>query len=111
EGAELRIALPPSLAEGSYIASYRVVSADAHPVGGSIVFSVGTVSARLTAPIVEMGDSGWRAAMIMVRAVLYAGILSGAGGVLFLLLVGPTGLARRATTRIAALLAGAGSLA
>src|SRR5690606_25078440 len=39
------------------------------------------------------------------------GTLGGAGGVLFLLLVGPTGLARRATTRIAALLTAAGSLA
>src|SRR5690606_21042846 len=39
------------------------------------------------------------------------GTLGGAGGVLFLHRVGPTGLARQGAARIAALLAGAGSLA
>jgi copper transport protein len=111
EGAELRIVLPPSLAEGSYIASYRVISADSHPVGGSIVFSVGTVSERVTAPMEPASDWGWTAAMVIVRAVVYGGILGGAGGVLFLLLVRPSGLAGRATTHIAAILAGAGGLA
>jgi copper transport protein len=111
EGAELRIVLPPSLAEGSYVASYRVISADSHPVGGSIVFSVGTVSERVTAPRAAAGDRGWTAAMVVVRAILYAGILAGAGGVLFLLLVRPTDLAGRVTASIAATLAGAGSFA
>jgi methionine-rich copper-binding protein CopC len=32
EGHELRIALQPSLAEGSYVASYRAISTDSHPV-------------------------------------------------------------------------------
>ena len=111
EGAELRIALPPSLAEGSYVASYRVLSANSHPVGGSIVFSVGTVSERVTAPLEAADHRGWTATMVIVRAVLYAGILGSAGGVLFLLVVRPTDLAGRATTRIAVNLAGVGILA
>jgi copper transport protein len=44
DGPALRIALPTDLPVGSYIASYRVVSIDSHPIAGSIVFSVGQVS-------------------------------------------------------------------
>jgi copper transport protein len=111
QGDELRIALPSQLAQGTYIASYRVISSDSHPVGGSIVFSVGRVSERVTAPIRAADDRGWMAAMVVVRAVLFAGVLGGAGGVLFLLLVRPADLAYRATARTAAGLAGAGALA
>ena len=35
------VELAPGLPEGSYTATYRVVSADAHPVSGGFVFSVG----------------------------------------------------------------------
>jgi copper transport protein len=101
--------LPPSLAEGSYVTSYRTISADSHPVGGSIVFSVGAVSESMRAPMAAAGDSGWTAAMVIVRAILYAGILGGAGGVLFLLLVRPTDLASGATSRIAAISPGRGA--
>jgi copper transport protein len=111
QGDELRIALPSQLAQGTYIASYRVISADSHPVGGSIVFSVGRVSERVTAPLEAADDRGWIAAMVVVRTLLFAGVLGGAGGVLFLLLVRPADFAYRATCRIAGILAGAGGLA
>jgi copper transport protein len=112
EGPVLRIALPPGLAPGSYIASYRVVSLDSHPVGGSIVFSVERVSSRVTAPTGAADDTGWRLAIIAVRAFLYAGVLGGAGGVLFLLLVGPAEpVPARAARRIAATFAAGGCLA
>jgi copper transport protein len=111
QGDELRIALPSRMAQGSYIASYRVISADSHPVGGSIVFSVGRVSDRMAAPMGAANDRGWTAAMVIIRAILYAGILGGAGGVLFLLVVGPIGEAARVTGRIAAVMAATGSLA
>jgi hypothetical protein len=65
------------------------------------VFSVGRVSERFTAPIRGHHDRGWTAAMVMVRTILFTGVLGGAGGVLFLLLVRPTDLAYRATARIA----------
>ena len=45
-GAEINASLPGSLADGTVIVSYRVVSEDGHPVGGSIVFHVGKPSAR-----------------------------------------------------------------
>lgn len=34
--------LPAPLADGRYVVSCRVVSADTHPVAGSFVFAVGT---------------------------------------------------------------------
>ena len=50
---DLRIALPAALPAGSYVASYRVVSMDSHPIAGSVVFSVGKVSER--APLRVIG--------------------------------------------------------
>jgi copper transport protein len=111
QGDDLRIALPSRMAQGSYLASYRVISADSHPVGGSIVFSIGTVSDRIAAPMEATNDRGWTAAMVIIRTILYAGIMGGAGGVLFLLVVGPIGEAARVTGRIAAMMAATGSLA
>ncbi len=110
-GRDLRITLPPALADGSYVVSYRVVSADSHPVGGSIVFSIGSVSGHLSAPAPGAGDGGWKAAMIAIRALLYAGVLGGAGAVLYLLLVRPPGPLRAANARVASGLAAAGTFA
>lgn len=42
--AKVQVALP-ALADGTYLVSYRVVSADSHPVQGSFLFSVGKESA------------------------------------------------------------------
>ena len=36
--------MPPRLHQGSHVLSWRVVSADGHPVGGSLLFSVGAAS-------------------------------------------------------------------
>lgn len=102
---ELRIALPPALAEGTYVASFRVMSIDGHPVGGSIVFSVGTASSGYQAASSTASDQGWRLAMAACRALLDLGLLGGAGGLLFLLLVGPTGPAAETSARIARRLA------
>jgi copper transport protein len=102
---ELQVALPPSLATGTYVVSYRVVSLDGHPIGGSLTFSIGERSQRAPVPDVSTDDRGWRVAMSAVRVVLYLGILGGAGGVLFLVLVGPTGAAAVAAARIAITLA------
>jgi copper transport protein len=41
DGAAIQVALRPGLGDGSYLASYRVTSADGHPVAGSIRYVVG----------------------------------------------------------------------
>jgi copper transport protein len=112
EHHELRITLPPSLADGSYVVSYRGVSIDSHPVSGAIIFSVGQASSRFLASPTVTDDRGWTMAMMAVRLVLYASILGGTGGLLFLLLIRPAEpVPARGTRRIVAAFAAIGSLA
>ncbi len=54
-------ALPDDLPEGTYTATYRVVSADAHPVSGGMVFTVGEgsgVSGKTISELIALSDSG-----------------------------------------------------
>jgi copper transport protein len=101
----VEIALPRSLAEGSYLASYRVVSADGHPIGGSLVFSIGTPTGDPRFADSGMRERLWRLMWIAVRATLNAGLLGSAGGVLFLLFVAGPGPAAERTATIARRLA------
>src|SRR5690606_27792126 len=39
--SQLQVDVAPDLADGTYLVSYRVVSADGHPVSGAVVFAVG----------------------------------------------------------------------
>lgn len=77
----LQVALPPNLADGSYIVSYRITSADSHPVGGAFLFAVGQASVAAARP--ETSDVGWQVAGIAVRIAFYISLLLAAGGALF----------------------------
>lgn len=81
---DVHAALPNDLRPGSYIVSYRVVSADSHPVSGSFLFSIGAPSrAAPVAPDTSMQENDWALLVILNRIVLLAGLLFSAGGVLF----------------------------
>ncbi|WP_106848425.1 copper resistance CopC/CopD family protein [Blastococcus sp. Marseille-P5729] len=41
DGSSITVALPADLPDGGYVATWRVVSADSHPVSGAISFAVG----------------------------------------------------------------------
>lgn len=41
DGSTITVGLPEDLADGGYVATWRVVSADSHPVSGAISFAVG----------------------------------------------------------------------
>ena len=57
--ATVRIKLPADLPPGSYVVTWRVISADSHPVGSSFTFTVGAASAAPTAATsVEQRDPG-----------------------------------------------------
>jgi copper transport protein len=86
ENELLRIPLPADLPPGSYVVSYRVVSADGHPVAGSVLFGVGAApdAAVLHA---EEDRQATQLASLLVRALRYASLLAAAGGGLFLVLV------------------------
>lgn len=100
----LVIAAPAGLAQGTHVISWRVVSADGHPVGGSLLFSIGAPSA--TAPVAEtQADAAVRVLLWASRVVLYLGLFIGCGGAAFAAWVAsPTPTARQPIT--AALLLG-----
>ena len=80
DGPAVEIDAPPEPGggHGTHVLSWRVISADSHPVGGSLLFSVGAPSA---APAMAEAVDRWlRAAIWLTRTVLYAGLFLGIGG-------------------------------
>ncbi|CAN7494308.1 copper resistance CopC/CopD family protein [Neorhizobium sp. LjRoot104] len=70
---------PGDLSDGSYILSWRVVSEDGHPIGGSVVFSIGQPNAN---PRGAAADIDWpvRAGLWIGKVALYVGVFLGVGG-------------------------------
>ncbi|MDP3410375.1 copper resistance CopC/CopD family protein [Bosea sp. (in: a-proteobacteria)] len=93
ERADLRdrtlvIAAPAGLGEGTHVLSWRVVSADGHPVGGSVLFSIGAPSP--TAPTAgTQTDAMVRVLLWASRVALYLGLFIGCGGAAFAAWVAP----------------------
>ena len=82
-------ACAPALPDGVYTATYRVVSADSHPVTGGFVFSVGAGGAAPRLGVDELidrrlGRAGDRGRVRRrARALSYLAIALGAGGLVF----------------------------
>jgi copper transport protein len=90
DGTVVEVDLAPDLPDGTYVISYRVVSADGHPVRGGSVFGVGegAVDGGALAEVTDEGDDrAWEVAGAIGRGLAYAGVLLAAGGVAFLVLV------------------------
>jgi copper transport protein len=81
-GRAVGVDLRPGLPDGTYTATYRVVSADTHIVTGGVVFSIGTRSA------------GGGASFAAARGVQFAAIGIADGLFVFLLLVWSPALER-----------------
>ncbi|WP_235679065.1 copper resistance CopC/CopD family protein [Aquibium microcysteis] len=79
-GNTLRVALPDGLSDGTHVFSWRVVSEDGHPVGGSLIFSIGAPSAMPGAQA-EAVDWPVRGLVWASKLLLTAGIAFGIGGV------------------------------
>ena len=83
----LAVALPEDLAHGTYAASYRVTSADGHPVRGAIVFSVGGAAqggdSLVAAILSDSGETPLAVAAAVLRWLCYAGALIAAGAAVF----------------------------
>ncbi|MDR3533320.1 MAG: copper resistance protein CopC [Rhodopila sp.] len=83
----VHVRLPPALVPGSYVVSYRVISADSHPVGGSFVFAFGVAApdGGLAQRLGGASDSqAWPMIAAILRAAFYGTFLIAAGGGLFL---------------------------
>ncbi|MEQ9447259.1 MAG: CopD family protein, partial [Rhodospirillaceae bacterium] len=73
------------LPDGTYIATYRVISADTHPVGGSVVFAVGEAVASMDDVSAGGGEtSGWVIPVAINRFIQYGAMLLAAGAALFI---------------------------
>ncbi|WP_433359609.1 copper resistance CopC/CopD family protein [Actinoplanes sp. CA-142083] len=86
---------------GTYLVSYRVISADSHPVGGAITFSVGAPSASPPAPADEKTHRSVAVATPVTRFLGYAGLTLAAGPVLFLAFLWPRRRSRVGAARLA----------
>jgi copper transport protein len=93
----LEVAVPGNLPRGSHVLSYRVTSGDGHPIGGSIVFSIGAPTGSGPTPGLE-GDQAVRRGLLLARVALYLGLFAGAGGAFFQAWFAP-GLAAHRTER------------
>lgn len=96
DGFNLRLPLNETLPNGTYVLTYRVISADTHPVGTTFGFSVGEPMADVSqmSAGAEQGTTPWTYAVAANRWALYAGMLLAAGSALFTLLVPtPAGVA------------------
>lgn len=77
-GQTVEIDNPQALTSGAHVLSWRVISADGHPVGGSVLFSVGAPSAAPAAS--EAVDRALRTAIWIGKVFLYIGLFFGVGG-------------------------------
>jgi copper transport protein len=81
----------PKLAPGIYLVAWRVISADAHPVGGTYAFRVGAGAApSVNGCATETNAASSKTVGVLfgvARAGVFAGLALLIGGVVFLLLI------------------------
>ncbi|WKU04429.1 copper resistance CopC/CopD family protein [Micromonospora sp. HUAS LYJ1] len=110
EGSVVTIGVDPAGPQGTYLVSYRVISADSHPVSGAFTYSVGAPSTPPTDagsdsradPVVGVGVK-------VTKYLGYAGLLLVVGPALVLAALWPLRLSRRGPARL--LWSGVGLLA
>ena len=81
EDTMITISAPPALRRGTHVLSWRVISADGHPVGGSLMFSIGARSPA--AQPENLADRSVRVALFAGRVVIYVALFVGVGGAFF----------------------------
>lgn len=99
-GQTVTVKLKATAGQGTYLVSYRVISADSHPVSGGFTYSVGVASAAPTATDAVGVDPVVEAAIPVARYVGYAGLVLLVGPVLVLALLWPQRLSRRTPARL-----------
>jgi copper transport protein len=80
----LAIALPSELHNGTHVLSWRVVSLDGHPIGGTVVFSIGAPSVGPRPAAQSSAQPAVSAALWTLKVVFYVGLFAGTGGSFFL---------------------------
>jgi copper transport protein len=83
-GETVAVMVPDALGEGTHVLSWRVVSTDGHPIGGALVFSVGSTSQTAIGDV-PASDRLVSLVLWSVKAMLFAGMFFGLGGAVFAL--------------------------
>jgi len=79
------LTLPDKLPDGTQVVSYRIISADGHPVAGSLMFSIGSATTAAAPP----ASGNAVAALIWIARIgVYLGLFVGIGGVFFAAWIG-----------------------
>jgi copper transport protein len=86
---------------GTYTVSWRVISADSHPVAGAFTFSVGHPSlGRAPVATQPSGSAGIGVSYAIIRAAAFASYALLVGPIAFVLLCWPTAISRRSVRRV-----------
>jgi copper transport protein len=95
DGAVVTIPVQQTGAQGTYLVSFRVISADSHPVSGGFTYSVGAPSTTPSDTGEQEGDNAAVATGVkVVRYIGYAGLVLLVGPILVVSLLWPARLAR-----------------
>jgi copper transport protein len=97
----LRVGLQDDLGDGTYVANYKVVSADGHPVSGAIVFGVGNAQLSDVSRLAETGDPTFEVTSKIGQFVTYVAALLAAGLAFFITFLHDGGRERPRLVRIA----------
>lgn len=106
-GKKLRLSLPleARIPDGQYLMSYRVMSADTHPIAGAFSFSVGTPGTVDGFESQEQGIEPARAMVLVNRILQFISLFIAAGTGFFCVLVRPPGYTEIPLRKIATIAA------
>jgi copper transport protein len=95
-GSKIGVHLKPHLPDGTYTATYRVISADGHPVSSGFLFSIGKPgpTGEPVSKLLEKSKVGPVTDVVFgaAKAIEFAAIAVGVGGFFFLLILWPAAL-------------------
>jgi copper transport protein len=98
--ATVVLPVPTDLPDGGYVVSFRVSSADSHPVTGAFVFGVGAPPASVAAADGSIGSGAVGTAFVVGRWLGYAGLALLAGALAVFVLCWPAGWVNRRARRL-----------
>ncbi|AYG02182.1 copper resistance CopC/CopD family protein [Gryllotalpicola protaetiae] len=99
----LTIGIKPGIPKGAYIASWSVISADTHPVGGSLEFGYGVPATAAAAPETPQPSAVLSLFVGLAKGLLYLGLVVGLGVPPAALLLGAAADERHLVLRVARL--------
>ena len=101
KNSRLNLPLQSRIPDGQYLVSYRVMSADTHPIAGAFGFSVGTPGTVDGFEIQEQGFEPARAIVLANRLLQFISLFIAAGTAFFCVLVRPPGYTQDSLRKIA----------